>query len=79
MFIKSTTPCTYIQTNIHTYIHIHMYVYTDMQRDIHSELGECMLCFPDNRRQFGATGSDLGNGMRKFVKAKKDFNIHRAT
>ena len=42
-----------------------------------SELGECIPCFPDNRERFGATGSDLGNGMRKFMKAKKkmDFNI----
>ena len=40
-----------------------------------SELGECIPCFPDNRGRFGATGSDLGNGKRKFVKAKKYFNI----
>ena len=40
-----------------------------------SELGECIPCFPVNRGRFGATGSDLGNGMRNFVKAKKDFNI----
>ena len=40
-----------------------------------SELGECIPCFPDNRGRFGATGSDLSNGMRTFVKAKKDFNI----
>ena len=38
-----------------------------------SELGECIPCFPDNRGRFGATSSDLGNGMRKFVKAKKDL------
>ena len=29
----------------------------------------------DNRGRFCAIGSDLGNGKRKFVKAKKDFNI----
>ena len=40
-----------------------------------SELDERIPCFPDNRGRFGATGSDLGNGIRKFVKAKKDFNI----
>ena len=40
-----------------------------------SEMGECIPCFPDNRGRFGATGSDLGMGMRKFVKAEKDFNI----
>ena len=39
------------------------------------ELGECIPCFPANRGLFCATGSNLGNGMRKFVKAKKDFNI----
>ena len=38
-----------------------------------SELGECIACFHDNRGRFGATGSDLGNGMRIFVKAKKDL------
>ena len=36
-----------------------------------SELGECIPCFPDKRGRFGATGSDLGNGMRNFVKEKK--------
>ena len=30
-----------------------------------SELGECIRCFPDNRGQDGATGSDLGNGIRQ--------------
>ena len=39
------------------------------------ELGECIPCFPDNRGRFGTIGSDLGNGMRTFVKANKDFNI----
>ena len=29
----------------------------------------------DNRGRFYAIGSDIGNGKRKFVKAKKDFNI----
>ena len=36
-----------------------------------SELGECNHCYPDNRGRFSATGLDLGNGMRTFVKAKK--------
>ena len=36
-----------------------------------SDLGECIPCFPDNRGRFGATGSDLGNGMRKFVNEKR--------
>ena len=36
-----------------------------------SELGECIPCFPDNCGRFGVTGSDLGNGMKKFVKAKR--------
>ena len=40
-----------------------------------SELGECILCFANNRGQFVATGSDLGNGIRKFVKSKEDFNM----
>ena len=40
-----------------------------------SELGECIPCFPDNRGRFGATGSNLGNARRKFVKAKQDFSI----
>ena len=44
-----------------------------------SELGECIPCFADNRGRFGAIGSDLGNGMRKYVKAKKDFNISYAS
>ena len=39
-----------------------------------SELSECIPCFPDNRGRFGATGSDLGNGMSKFVKAKPDIH-----
>ena len=43
-----------------------------------SELGECMPCFPDNRGRFGVTGSDLGNGMWKFVKAKNNFISHES-
>ena len=39
-----------------------------------SELSECIPCFPDNRGRFGATGSDLGNGMSKFVMAKPDIH-----
>ena len=38
-------------------------------------LGECIPCFPDNRWRLGATCSELGIGIRKFVMAKKDFNI----
>ena len=72
---------TYIHTNIHT--HTYSYIHnTYIQTYIHntyihmvSELGECIPCFSDNRWRNGATGSDLGNGMKKFVKAKKDFNI----
>ena len=52
---------------IHTYIHV--YIHTSLSLFMVSELGECISCFP------GATGSDLGNGMRTFVKAKKGFNI----
>ena len=48
-----------------------------------SELGECIPCFPDIRGRFGATGSDLGKGMRKFVKAKRILispePVHRLT
>ena len=71
---------TYILSYIHIYIHT--YIRTYIRRYIHTyvrtmvnELGECITCFPDNRGRFGTTGSDLGNGTRKFVKAKKDFNI----
>ena len=38
-----------------------------------SELGSYILCFPDIRGRFGATGSDLGNDMRKCVKAKQSL------
>ena len=46
-------------------MHTFKYIHTFINTYIHTH----------NRGRFGATGSDLGNGMRKFVKAKKDFNI----
>ena len=68
---------THIYTHTYTYAYTHTYTRTYIHIYIHaymvSELGECISCFPDNHGRFGATGSDLGNGMRKFVKAKKGF------
>ena len=54
---------------------VHVWLLSGLTFFMVSELGKCIPCFPDNRGRFGATGSDLGNGMRKCVKAKKDFNI----
>ena len=63
---------THIHTYIHTYIHVYIHTYTRTHTHIHTyELAECIPCFTDNRGRFGATGSDLDNCMRKYVKAKR--------
>ena len=69
--------CMYTCMYIYSYVHMctQTHTYTASFLPMVSELGQCISCFPDNRRWFSATGSHLGNGMRKFVKAKKDFNI----